>query len=92
VIEWIDDRCVPDLNGFADNREAIANRFGPLAYAEVMTEFASGERYLNRAWSAAADGYVDEVADCIQHADGFLREACELLDKWTSTEDSQLHV
>ena len=27
-----------------------------------MTSFATGERYLNRVWSASADGYVDEVA------------------------------
>jgi hypothetical protein len=26
-----------------------------------MSSFAAGERYLNRVWSASADGYVDEV-------------------------------
>jgi len=26
-----------------------------------MSCFAAGERYLNRVWSASADGYVDEV-------------------------------
>ena len=24
-------------------------------------EFAAGERYLNRVWSASVDGYIDEV-------------------------------
>jgi len=27
----------------------------------VMSSFAAGERYLNRVWSASADGYIDEV-------------------------------
>jgi len=27
----------------------------------VMSCFAAGERYLNRVWSASADGYIDEV-------------------------------
>ena len=31
------------------------------AYAEVMNEFAAGERYLNRVWSASVDGYIDEI-------------------------------
>jgi hypothetical protein len=26
-----------------------------------MSHFAGGERYLNRVWSASADGYIDEV-------------------------------
>jgi hypothetical protein len=26
-----------------------------------MSHFAAGERYLNRVWSASADGYIDEV-------------------------------
>jgi len=34
---------------------------GLQAYADVMSSFAAGERYLNRVWSASADGYIDEV-------------------------------
>ena len=45
-----------------------------------MTEFASGERYLNRAWSAAADGYVDEVVHSIHASRLFLDAACMRLD------------
>ena len=26
-----------------------------------MSKFAAGERYLNRVWSTAADGYIDEA-------------------------------
>ena len=31
------------------------------AYTDVISYFASGDRYLNRVWSASADGYIDEV-------------------------------
>ena len=48
-------------------------------YADVMTEFASAERLVNRTWSAAADGYVDEVATSLQLAGRHLARAKELL-------------
>ena len=44
-----------------------------------MTEFAAAERYVNRSWSAAADGYVDEVAASLDKADQHLKNAQELL-------------
>lgn len=75
VLEYIDTECVPSLADFADARMVISNRFGTAKYAEVMTEFASGERYLNRAWSAAADGYVDEVERSVGHANTFIAAA-----------------
>ncbi len=50
-----------DLNAFADARESMIPQFGLRSYAEVMSAFAAGERYLNRVWSASTDGYVDEV-------------------------------
>ena len=33
-----------------------------------MSAFAAGERYLNRVWSASADGYVDEAREYIERA------------------------
>ncbi|MEM8735261.1 MAG: hypothetical protein AAGG44_13605 [Planctomycetota bacterium] len=75
VLEYIDTECVPHFAEFAEGRSTIANRFGNMAYAEVMTEFASGERYVNRAWSAAADGYVDEVEASVAHAHAFMQAA-----------------
>ena len=57
----IDELLVDDLSSFVDARESIAHRYGLAAYGEVMSSFAAGERYLNRVWSASADGYIDEV-------------------------------
>jgi hypothetical protein len=57
----IDELFVDDLEMFVDARESIGHRYGLAAYGEVMSSFAAGERYLNRVWSASADGYIDEV-------------------------------
>ncbi len=57
-----------DLIKFADARETLAQLYGLQAYADIVSEFAAGERYLNRVWSASADGYVDEVTTYIDKA------------------------
>jgi hypothetical protein len=57
----IDELFMQELEMFVDARESIAHRYGLAAYGEVMSTFAAGERYLNRVWSASADGYIDEV-------------------------------
>ncbi len=42
--------------------------FGIQNYADVMSNFAAGERYINRVWSASTDGYVDEVRMYLERA------------------------
>ncbi|OGP66404.1 MAG: hypothetical protein A2169_01345 [Deltaproteobacteria bacterium RBG_13_47_9] len=64
----IDELFVDDLEIFVDARESIAHRYGLAAYGEVMSGFAAGERYLNRVWSASADGYIDEVNAYLDNA------------------------
>ena len=57
----IDELLLDDLDRFVNSRESITHAYGLQEYAEVMSHFAGGERYLNRVWSASADGYIDEV-------------------------------
>lgn len=57
-----------DLTKFVEAREALARLYGIQAYADIVSEFAAGERYLNRVWSASADGYVDEVSTYLDKA------------------------
>jgi hypothetical protein len=57
----IDEMLLDDLDTFVNARETIGTRYGLHAYADVMSHFAAGERYLNRVWSCSADGYIDEV-------------------------------
>lgn len=81
ILRGIDDECAEPFSDFADSRQALVKRFGMKVYADVMTEFASAERYVNRSWSAAADGYVDEVLKSLQRADKHLKKAQSLLQQ-----------
>lgn len=75
----IDELFMADLDVFVDNRESISHAFGLQAYADVMSAFATGERYLNRCWSASTDGYVDEVHAYLGRAHAQFDEALALL-------------
>jgi hypothetical protein len=57
----IDKLFREDLSRFAEARDSMKHLFGLQSYADVMSSFAAGERYINRVWSASTDGYVDEV-------------------------------
>lgn len=83
----IDQFFRADLDAFAESRGAIARLHGLAAYADVMNEFAAGERYLNRAWSASVDGYLDEAREYVgraarqfEHAQAALGRQTPLLD------------
>jgi hypothetical protein len=64
----IDELFADDVAAFVNKRESIAHVHGLSAYADIMSCFAAGERYLNRVWSASADGYIDEVNAYIDKA------------------------
>ena len=44
-----------------------------------MSEFAAGERYLNRVWSASTDGYIDEAHTYLDKARDQFAHANETL-------------
>jgi len=73
----IDELFTDDLTIFADARESLAHVHSLQVYADVMSLFASGERYLNRVWSASADGYIDEVTTYLDKAQIQFAEALE---------------
>ena len=64
----IDHLFRTDLNNFAEARKSMIHVFGIQNYADVMSNFAAGERYINRVWSASTDGYVDEVREYLERA------------------------
>ena len=66
--ERIDNRLRPDLIRFVDARESMVHLFGLQAYADIMSHFAAGERYVNRVWSSSADGYDAEAARYLERA------------------------
>ena len=79
VYTRIDEELMEDINTFVEARESMIPRLGMQRYADVMSPFANAERLLNRAWSASADGYVDEVRLCIGSARSELEKAAALL-------------
>jgi len=64
----IDELFLEDLTSFVNARQTIVHLYGLSTYGDVMSCFAAGERYLNRVWSASADGYIDEVSTYIDKA------------------------
>jgi Na+/melibiose symporter-like transporter len=86
----IDKRVIDSLNKFVEARESISHIFGLQAYANIMTHYAGGERYLNRVWSASADGYVDEVNDYLGRSlEQFSIASDRLAELVSSTSDRQ---
>lgn len=70
-----------DLIQFAEARESMKHIFGLRAYADIMSSFAAGERYINRVWSASTDGYVDEVLMYVEKALNQFQHAKEEYEK-----------
>jgi hypothetical protein len=80
----IDRDLLDDLGSFAEDREAIIHGLGLVPFAAVMDPFARAERQINRAWSASADGYVDEVWACLGRAQEFMSAAEQALKQHRS--------
>jgi len=71
VLTDVQERLVPD---FVAQRPALTAHLGLAGYARLMDGFAAGERQLNRAWSAAADGVEAEVVHCLDRGAALLTE------------------
>lgn len=84
----IDELFVDDLTTFVRTRQSIAHTYGLTAYADVMSCFAAGERYLNRVWSASADGYIDEVNAYIDKAQEQFVDSLEKIRQLKANSDS----
>ncbi len=76
----IDERLRDDLRRFADARESLIHLYGLQTYADIMSDFAAGERYVNRVWSAAADDYQAEAWTYVGKALDRFREATGRLE------------
>jgi len=86
----IDRLLREDLSNFANARESMKHVFGLQHYADVMSAFAAGERYINRVWSASTDGYVDEVRSYLERSTLQFREARLLFAKFQQQYQSTL--
>ncbi len=80
ILSRIDDDLNDDFRVFADGRDSITLEYGLVVFADVMSSFAAGERSVNRAWSASADGYVNEAETCLERAEKMLAHADKVLN------------
>ncbi len=69
ICNHIDNELMVVLSNFVAARETVIQKYGLDTYARMMDAFAGGERALNRAWSASADGYIDEAWSSLDRAE-----------------------
>lgn len=62
------ETCGEGVLTLVEQRQVLAQALGPGPYAEFMGQFSAAERDLNRAWSAAVDGYPVEARESLQRA------------------------
>lgn len=67
------------LEPFVEKRGDLIDQYGMAKYALVFTPFAQAERYLNRAWSAAVDGYKEESTEYLSRSLPLLLETNDIL-------------
>jgi len=91
-LERLKDASSPDfLNGvdgvledhvtpFVEMRHQLVDDLGLSRAAPIMLHMARGERLLNRAWSAEADGFRAEAVDALSEACEVFQEALDTFD------------
>jgi len=79
VHKRIDEKLPDHLETFIESRKTIGHMYGLQAYGHVMNYFATAERYLNRVWSASADGYIDEIMEYMERSERQFEEALAAL-------------
>lgn len=72
----LDDHVTP----FVEMRHQLVEDLGLSRAAPIMLHMARGERLLNRAWSAEADGFRDEAVDALSEACEVFQEALDTFD------------
>ena len=75
IIEVIGDLNAVQVAAIVDQRNVILGKMGMGGMASFMDRFAIAERAMNRAWSAAADGYIEESEECLTRAIEAIPEA-----------------
>ena len=82
VDEVLDAYVLP----FAEVRRKVTEQMGMGKGSEVLVVIAYGERLLNRAWTAAADGHIGEAQIAVPDAVAAFQEAKKLADALMSTD------
>ncbi len=74
VLDKIDSLLVTYFEPFVENRFILIEHYGMRHGAELLLQFAFVERYINRVWSATADGAASEARASLETAAAALEE------------------
>lgn len=83
IHRMIDAQLMDSIDRFVTARSTLIHTYGLQPYVDVMSDFSVAERNINRAWSASADGYVDEVWLSLKRAHGKLERVTQRLAELT---------
>lgn len=79
IVERLGDLQRTCMQTFIDAREDLIARYGLASFADLMDHYAASDRQINRSWSAAADGYLEEALECLEEATHLVAETSERL-------------
>jgi hypothetical protein len=80
ICQRVDELLAEFIVPMMDARQTLLTELGMNSGAEILVIEAAGERLLNRAWSAAADGDLDESIVSIGKARQAFHEAQAIVD------------
>lgn len=83
LTEHVDQLLTDYVLPFIDARQKVIDRLGIKSAAEILVTAAFAERMLNRAWSAAADGYLAEAQSAYDDSAAAFRQTEQLLSAST---------
>jgi hypothetical protein len=86
IVDCLNELQAAQFNAFVDARSRLLGSLGMGRYARLMGSFATAERQLNRAWSAAADRVPDEA---IRSLDAGIASLAETRAELSSTKDAR---
>jgi hypothetical protein len=81
LVETLNELQATHMTAFVDDRAKLLGSLGMARYARLMGSFATAERQLNRAWSAAADRVPEEAIDSLNAGIRSLDETIGMLRK-----------
>ncbi len=77
----IDQLLKNQVFDIVESRESIIRSYGYGQYGAFMSDFATGERFISRSWSADIDGYEEEALAYVKKAIPFFVKAKQSLDQ-----------
>ncbi|MCP4198987.1 MAG: hypothetical protein GY762_17725 [Proteobacteria bacterium] len=84
AVQHIDRLLKNQLFDIVESRLSIIQITGYGSYAAFMSDFAIGERFISRSWSAGVDKYQEESFNYVEKAIPFFEKAQHTLDKISS--------